>query len=456
MPNIATNGDDFLYTTSDGQTIDGLGGRDQIESSHNFARLLGNAGDDWLLTNYELPDYEWEDDTDIATFQSGGAGDDQLDVVLTFGLPTVDGEIDVGISSDMRAEMSGGDGHDMLSLDMLSIQADMSAVLSGGAGADRIIAKATNLGLADYGARSHDLSASGGAGDDVIRLGSDTGGTRFINFDATLSATGGAGDDTLVASSFASMTGDPNVTIRLEGGGGADVLRSSAELRTEYSPIADVRLIGGGGGDRLYAQTGAYGDSPDAVNRLEGGSGADYLSAVMVLFDPSYFSQSGVAENRLVGGSGNDILRAEVVESLADGLDRSLLNGGSGADQLRVIGGDGNQLRGGAGADRSWGGDGQDYFEFVAISDSTASARDAIMNFGAEDRIDVSRIDAGGGPGDQAFTYGGAGQTGAGYLWVRESGDDAIVTAETVSGQRLVIRVADAADFGWSEDSFVL
>lgn len=49
----------------------------------------------------------------------------------------------------------------------------------------------------------------------------------------------------------------------------------------------------------------------------------------MALGDPEYFSQSGVAENRLVGGSGNDILRGEVVESLADGLDRGLLNGGS-------------------------------------------------------------------------------------------------------------------------------
>ncbi|MFQ8432997.1 hypothetical protein [Amaricoccus sp. W119] len=70
------------------------------------------------------------------------------------------------------------------------------------------------------------------------------------------------------------------------------------------------------------------------------------------------------------------------------------------------------------------------------------------MNFGAEDRIDVSRIDAGSAGGNQAFDFTGA-SGGAGDLRVVESGADAIVFAQAQAGARLVLRVAGAADHDW-------
>ena len=62
-----------------------------------------------------------------------------------------------------------------------------------------------------------------------------------------------------------------------------------------------------------------------------------------------------------------------VENSLATGTWHSVLDGGDGADTLRVSGGRDNVLRGGAGLDQMWAGGGTDRFVFLAASDSTQS-----------------------------------------------------------------------------------
>lgn len=74
----------------------------------------------------------------------------------------------------------------------------------------------------------------------------------------------------------------------------------------------------------------------------------------------------------LFGGEGNDRLFG------FDGND--LLNAGTGDD--RVDGGAGHDtIIGGGGADRLKGGAGADFFQFNSLSDSTAAARDQILDY---------------------------------------------------------------------------
>jgi serralysin len=79
--------------------------------------------------------------------------------------------------------------------------------------------------------------------------------------------------------------------------------------------------------------------------------------------------------------------------------------GGTDADVLR--GGDGADLiYGGLGADTMQGGGGNDVFRYQSAADSTAEARDGILDFNLGDVVDLTRIDADTeAAGDQAFTF---------------------------------------------------
>ncbi|PZQ51372.1 MAG: hypothetical protein DI556_04175 [Rhodovulum sulfidophilum] len=449
MANYPTNGDDVIYPGIRDVSVDGLGGDDHIVASRSGQRLYGNTGDDRLATDLWFY-IDTAGGAVGAAYQNGGAGADLLEVSMRF-----EDTYHTQPAVDFSAEMAGGAGADQLSLEMIADAADMSATMSGGDGDDLIVASMSSALAATSGNSAHVISASGGAGNDVIRLSSTTGPSVYDAFGATLSATGGAGADTLVATTYGSILLDAASAVTLDGGSGADVLRATVELRSEYGVDGDVHLIGGDGNDRMNAVTLAYADHPAARNLLDGGDGNDTMKAVMALLTPDYFSQSGNVENRLNGGAGNDTLTGEIQNSLATGVWRSVVDGGAGADTLRVIGGQDNVLRGGPGQDQMWGGDGADRFVFLALGDSTQAARDSILGFGAGDRIGVAAIDAGAASGDQAFDFTGT-SGGAGDLWVVTRVDDAVVIAETELGQRLVVRVADAAGHDWTAGDFLL
>jgi Ca2+-binding RTX toxin-like protein len=148
----------------------------------------------------------------------------------------------------------------------------------------------------------------------------------------------------------------------------------------------------------IYASSG--------TNVMNGFSGSDTVS---------YFNATagvtidlGVTTSQNTGGSGADTL-----------LDFENLTGSTFADSLTGSAGDniingaaGNDLIiGGAGSDELTGGAGADTFRYLVAEDSGAAEalRDLIVDFAAEDVIDLSAIDANTAvDGDQGFTFIGS------------------------------------------------
>ncbi|EPX79770.1 calcium-binding protein [Salipiger mucosus] len=173
---------------------------------------------------------------------------------------------------------------------------------------------------------------------------------------------GGEGNDHLMGGADNDeLSGEAGMDT-LEGGGGADMLMggegidwasyAGAESRVRIDMTGAVQGIGDGLGDTL---TG--------IENVEGSRWADAL-------------WGDTADNMLTGG-----LRSDRVYG-RDGDDT--LDGGTGNDAIY----------GNGGADLMMGGTGMDRFIFFGESDSTPEAADRIDDFAANERIEISRIDA--------------------------------------------------------------
>ncbi|MBL9059165.1 MAG: M10 family metallopeptidase C-terminal domain-containing protein [Mangrovicoccus sp.] len=153
------------------------------------------------------------------------------------------------------------------------------------------------------------------------------------------------------------------------------------------------RLAGGRGVDDSILRD--FGAAARAGNHLAGFTGAD----------------------RLVGGQGDD--------RIASGWCADRLPGHGGSDEF--LGGAGeDRIAGDGGADWLVGGAGSDVVLFRAAGESAPGASDRIADFASGiDRIDLSRIDARPGAGDDTFRFGGeSGFTGsAGVLRVALQGN---------------------------------
>ncbi|MEO6359590.1 MAG: cadherin domain-containing protein [Sphingomicrobium sp.] len=130
-----------------------------------------------------------------------------------------------------------------------------------------------------------------------------------------------------------------------------------------------------------------------------------------------------------------DTLSGSVAEDTISGLGgHDTLQGMAGADILN--GGDGNdKLFGGAGGDELTGGAGADTFTYSALSDSSATAFDMILDFSRaqRDKISLSAIDANTlVTGDQAFSFiGNAAFSGeAGQLRSYQSNGDTYISGD--------------------------
>jgi hypothetical protein len=222
--------------------------------------------------------------------------------------------------------------------------------------------------------------AAGGAGDDLIYYGA-----AFTNADSN---DGGEGTDRVGLAGDYALTFDADDLVNIE--------------RLELYGSAAV----GGTGTNEFNLTTV--DANVAAGQTLFVTGASLSAAETLVFN-------GLAETdgRFVihGGGGADTL---VGGALGD-----FLIGGAGNDLLFGLGGD-DFLVGDAGADQLRGGFGGDTFRFLTASDSgtAAGASDRIVDFQkGHDKIDLSAIDAGSAPGDQAFTYiGGAAFSAAGQV----------------------------------------
>jgi Ca2+-binding RTX toxin-like protein len=121
-----------------------------------------------------------------------------------------------------------------------------------------------------------------------------------------------------------------------------------------------------------------------------GGGGDAYLGAGKGAVHGEVYG--GLGDDTLTGGKGKDVLFGDgATDSDRDG--RDLLSGGKGADALTGGGGD-DTLSGGAGADTLSGGGGADRVVYSRTSDSNVKATDLSSDLHANDRIDLSAIDA--------------------------------------------------------------
>lgn len=262
------------------------------------------------------------------------------------------------------------------------------------------------------GMQANDL-LQGLAGHDTLQGGS--GNDSLI---------GGAGNDLLLGSdgidtaSWAGLTTAVQVDLSLQGpqdsGAGLDTLLSLENL------------IGGSGHDRLLGD--------DVANRLDGGEGDDTLDGGggndtlvggnHLRGDAASYGRAAAAVRvnlaltalQATGGAGSDQLSG--IEHLIGSAHNDHLSGSSAANRLE--GGGGNDtLVGGAGADSLVGGEGSDLFLYATLAEAgNGSSRDWILDFNAEDRIDLSGIDARSDlTGNQAFVWiGGAAFTALGQL----------------------------------------
>ena len=214
------------------------------------------------------------------------------------------------------------------------------------------------------------------------------------------------------------------------GGGSMD---AGAGNDLIYARGGDDWMLGGSGNDMLFGGLGA--DTHD------GGAGTDYAryndaaygDLVISLIAPAtntgaaagdtYISIEGIiagtgndditgngSANLLYGMQGNDVVRGDAgADKLYGGTGNDQLLGGTGNDNLFGDAGD-DTLDGGANKDRLTGGAGSDTFVFASASHAGLNAtRDVVIDFGDDDTIDLTGIDAFTGSGsaaalgDQAF-----------------------------------------------------
>ena len=199
-----------------------------------------------------------------------------------------------------------------------------------------------------------------------------------------VTANEGSGTTTLYA--VQSRTRDDDV---LTGDGGANSLGGLAGDDRLSGMGGDDTLLGGNDDDRL--------DGGDGDDRLVGGAGQDDVQG-----GDGADTANGEGRDTLDGGAGADVL-------IGDGGDDSLLGGAQGDSLQGGVGDD--TLQGGGGRDVLFGGAGADRFRYVDAADSGAGGTDVVKDFGPDDLIDLSALDADGDSanGDTAFSFiGGA------------------------------------------------
>lgn len=231
----------------------------------------------------------------------------------------------------------------------------------------------------------------------------------------------------------------------LRGGGGNDRIFGGGGNDSLYGGSGDDNLRGGPGADLLSGSSGFdyadYRDSPgrvviDLAKRTQAGSDAsgDRFSSIQGVWGSAFNDvlRGASGDERLRGGAGNDSLSGR------GGDDR--LYGDAGRDTLL----------GSAGTDWLSGGAGADVFRWQSIGavGSALSRADVVRDFshGAQDRLDLSRIDANGlRSGNQAFAFIGQSDfTAAGQVRYEVSGSEARVFLNTDADQdaEAIIRLA--------------
>lgn len=329
-----TSGNDLVFGTTAGDTIDALSGNDNIHGLAGNDQLSGGVGDDELMGD------------DGADTLIGGVGNDSL--VGGRGSDTY--LFESGHGNDVignAAEVTGG------KVDRLSFGSgiDPATVVVKRVGNDLLlqITATDSVRMTNYFSGE---AADGAAVDEIVFHGGTVWDIADIKAQV-LQAT--AGDDVIngyaLDDALVGLAGED----RLFGNGGNDTLDGGDGNDTLDGGLGNDELAGGTGGDSLRG-----GDGDDNV---DGGEGNDSL-------------EGGSGEDALIGGDGND--------NLDGGTGRDTLQGGIGSDWLGGGAGD-DVLAGGLGNDTLQGGAGSDIYQFNA-----GDGQDTIDNYDTStDRADA-------------------------------------------------------------------
>jgi len=346
--------------------------------------------------------------------------------------------------------VNGGDGADVLSIDVLDSGLSATVTIDGQAGDDlldaanvtrRVVLLGSDGADSLRGGRFDDTIDGGDGNDKLLGRGGDdlisgAGGNDYISGDGGNDVasggdgddkvTGGAGRDTLSGDAGNDRVlgqggsgdwisgGDGNDT--LNGGNGTDVVKESGNVNFR---LTSNRLYGRGT-DRIFLVERAHLTGGDGNNTLDirsfdgssatldGGAGDDQLRG------------SG-GRDLLRGGAGNDVISGNAGNDVIfGGLGSDVLDGGAGNDVVKgfegadsLTGGRGNDsLLGGDGDDRLSGGIDNDLLQGDAGNDElTGDSGDDTLNGGDDaDRLDgMAGADViNGGDGDD-FAWGGDG-----------------------------------------------
>ncbi len=373
--------------------IEGTAGANVLIGGSGADTLYGFAGDDTL---------------------DGGAGNDTLIGGAGNDIYIVDSLTD-GITEN------AGEGYDEVrttlldyvlpaNVEKLTYIGSNNVTLTGNAG-DNGFGGGSGDDTIDVSQGGHD-NVSGGGGNDVFFFGAA--------FDALDRVDGGTGSDDQLrlqgdyTGANAIVLGANQVTgvdlILLAGGqdtrfGQAAGPNHSYDLKTDDSTVA--------AGETLTIQ----------ARRLGAGESLKFDGSAET--DGAFKVYSGAGDDMIIGGAKADTVSA-----------------GAGSDRIT----------GGGGADNLFGNEGHDTFVYLAASDSTAAARDHILDYEAGDAIDVSATGLNAFIGNAAFDHH-AGEVRAAFVgsfWQIEGDMDGDGVAD------LSILVTAPSNYAWSANDFVL
>ena len=361
--NISAN-DSFTYTLTGGNTVSVTITVNGVASAGD--QLAGNAGNNTINGTPQADYFDLsQGGNDTA---NGGAGNDAFFFGAAFtAADNVDGGPGANDQVGLQGNYAGGltlSANSLVNVETLAVLPGFSYSITS---IDANVAAGQTLSVFGGNLLSGQNFTFNGAAetDGMFRMYGGLGNDNF---------TGGALDD-----GFYFGPGKWSIGDTVTGGGGVnDQLALDGNYSVTIGANADV--------ETLILLPGPSG-SPNTFNIIL----ADIWTAA--------------AATKTVWGL--NVTTSMVVDGSAETNGNLVFFGGQASDTL--TGGAGaDQIYGGGGGDALRGGTGADVFRYDNLTDSfgtTNATRDRILDFAAGDKIDLSRIDAITGGGDDAFSF---------------------------------------------------
>lgn len=175
MANDPTNQNDYITVDGEDTELDALRGNDTVMVLASGALIHGGPGNDWLSTTLDVAGVDQDGDgeaeaTTVSTELHGDGGDDRLRVIIQ-GQPSP-------APIHIAATLDGGDGDDLLWLELRDSGGRLTSVVNGGAGRDTI--HISTLTTGDMMGAGGPITVDAGAGDDDISIFALTEGLHSI------------------------------------------------------------------------------------------------------------------------------------------------------------------------------------------------------------------------------------------------------------------------------------